>query len=489
MSLFHSLISDPQEYELFLIIGDSNADGRGEYIPTVPVETLYLWNGSGIDEITTQTVANDGSFGSSWQQFAIDYKSAFGKRVVIVQHGVGGSEFLPNGDNNNWYTTGTLYTPAKDAALDAQTFLGVDHVNVIINLGINDIRGAQLTADILTAITSLRDRLNTDLSTPEIYYVLPGRTESIINSDRMQQVKRLIVNVALDANAHIVSCMSPFFPWGLYAVDNLHLTQAGYDLIGAQIVRYMRASAYARHSRTIISSMRYEVNETKKAAIDAFVGFFSAFTGTVDSFHMYVADQKDNIYLDWGLMAVGDQGGGTVNFTANDCIETSGSGTYFRTYFLQTSMRSTNTDFAEFVKTGTVTSSGTAFLFGKSDASRSMRTYQASGTLHAQATDITDNTYAGESVFDSDAIYAVARNGTNKMLKKDAANVISVTQASTGALVSQDTFVGTSNQNGTASTSWMQAEYKCWGVLQLSDIVWGDFVTALNTLITAMETP
>jgi len=102
--------------QAFLIIGDSNADGRGVTIPTVAADTLYLYNGVDLTEVTAQTVANNGDYGSPWQQFATNYKSLSTRKTVLIQKGWGGSEFYPNGDNTNWYTSGDLYQPAVDAA-------------------------------------------------------------------------------------------------------------------------------------------------------------------------------------------------------------------------------------------------------------------------------------------------------------------------------------------------------------------------------------
>lgn len=480
--------------QLFLIIGDSNADGRGATIPTVPGGTLYDWNGTSFDEITTQTVANDGAFGSAWQQFAVDYKANTGRSVAIVQHAIGGSEFYPNGDNSNWYTTGTLYTPAKDAALAAMTALGTSSIKVIICLGINDIRGAQTVANVQTAVLSLQSRLTTDLPGCEIYWILPGRDETVgYASDRHHYIRRILINVALDANNHLATQTLPYATWGLMQGDNLHFTQTGYDLMGKQVARYIASDAtYNKHTRSIIAALRNDISTTKKDAINNFVTFFaSGFTGTVDSFYCLVGDDYDNKLVDWGFIT-NPSVVGTLSDATSGITTPGNSSNYIRTNLYQGvdafRTRTINTDYAEFVKTGTVTTpSGTAaFLFGKMNT-RSSRTYQASDGLHVQACDGTDNVYVTETKYANNAIYAVARNGTNKMLKKDANNVVSVTQATTGTITDRDTFIGTINNAGTPHASAINAEYKAYGLLQVTEVTWGDFVTALNTLLTAME--
>jgi hypothetical protein len=475
--------------ELYLIIGDSNGDGRGASIPTVPAGILYDWNGSSFDEITTQTVANDGSYGSAWQEFAIQRHAVTGHRIFIVQHCLGGSEFYPNGDNNNWYTSGSLYSPAVTAALAAQAALGGLRVNVIVVLGINDIRGAQTTANILTAVQSLVSRLDSDFSTPNMYFVMPGRDDTNFYSAKAQFVRRAILLSCAASNVHAVSCMLPYANWSLYDVDNLHLIQDGYDLMGEQINRYITNSTYNKPARSIIASMRTDLPTVEKDAISTFTSFFSDFWQSVDTLHIYVADSKDNAFVDWGLIGVGQEVN-TVAFTANVGITTDGAADYMRTFILQdNSARSTQTDFVEFVKTGTVTTgSGTAaYLFGKSDAGDNCRIYQSGSQLHVQALDLTDNAYATDPKFADNTIYGIARNGTNKMMKKDGADVVSVTQASTGTITTVATFVGTSNTNGTPAAQYMNAQYECYGYMRLSTFTWSSFVTALNTMLTVLK--
>lgn len=479
------------ERDLFLIIGDSNGDGRGSTIPTIPSETLYNWNGSAFDEITTQTVANDGSYGSAWQQMAVNFRNSFGRPVYIVNKCSGGSEFYPNGDNNNWYTSGTLYSPAVTAANAAKTALAITRLSVIVCLGINDIRGAQTTGNIQTAMASLMTRLNSDFSTPEIYIIMPGRDDITgYNGSRHQVVRRLLMNHATDANIHIVAQMLPLANWSLYDVDNLHLTQTGYNLLGAQIARYFIHSSYAKETRSILASFKNDVSAAVKSAINTFVTSFTSFYATVDSFYILVGSDADNKKVDWGLLSA-PQFISVTDATAG--VTTAGtSSSYIRTnlfHDLQSTTRSTVTDFAEFVKTGTVTTSGatSAFLFGKSQSGVSLRIYQGGSALNVQAYDAGGDSNGAETKFADNAVYAIARNGTNKMMKKDSSDVISVTVASTGNVNSRDSMIGTINASGTPSATAIQAQFKCYGILQLSDVTWSTFVTNLNTLLTTME--
>jgi hypothetical protein len=490
-SLMRGALSTPTK-DLFFIIGDSNADGRGTSIPTIAGKTLYNWNGSSYDEITTQSVANDGSFGSAWQQFAVDYKASFGSPVYLVNSASGGSEFYPNGDNNNWYTSGTLYSAGVSDVLAAADAIRVPlkKIKVIICLGINDIRDAVSIGNVLTGVTSLISRLNSDLNTPEIYVVQQGRWESTITSVRAQNIRRYLINIALDANVHLATCLLPYVKWGYYDADELHLTQTGYNLMGSQIVRYMNNSAYSKHARSIIATFKNDVSDAKKAAINTFVNIFSSptITGTVDGLFVFVGD-NDNRYVDWCLLTVPE----TVNTVTNATtgVTTNGTNSYIKNNLLNdVSLRSAYTDYCEFVKTGTVTTPGStsAYLFGKSNSgSSSARTYQGGSALNAQSYDVTGNTYVSETKYANNSIYGIARNGTNKMMKKDGSDIISVTVSPVADITTQMTYIGTNNSNGTPAAQYINCEYKAYGLVKLSNVTWSTFVSSLNTLLTAIE--
>jgi lysophospholipase L1-like esterase len=491
MSFFPSLLTTVGK-DLFWVIGDSNADGRGASIPTIAARTLYNWNGASYDEITTQTVANDGAYGSSWQQFAVEYKASFGKPVYLVNSALGGSEFYPNGDTNNWYTSGTLYSAglADVLAAAAASKVPLKNIRVIICLGINDIRGAQSLTNVVAAMISLVTRINSDLNTPEIYLIQQGRTESVVTNDRAQTVRRTLINLAQDANVHLVTCMLPQINWGYYQVDNLHLSQTGYDLIGTQINRYLVNRGYSKHTRSIIASFKNDVSSVKKAAIEAFVNIFVSptITGTVDGLFVFVGD-NDNRYVDWSLMTVAEPVNSITN--ASTGVTTNGTNSYIKNNLLNSvQLRSTFTDFCEFVKTGTVTTPGStsAYLFGKSNSgSSNARTYQGGSALNAQNYDATGNTYVSEIKYANNSIYGIARNGITKMLKKDGSDIISVSQTTVADITTQMTYIGTNNANGTPAAQYINCEYKCYGLLKLSNVTWSTFVGSLNTLLTAME--
>src|SRR5215204_2425590 len=137
----------PDNRQGFLIIGDSLAGDTSSNTvlgPTTASNTCYLWNGSGQTMLTTQDINNAGAiYGTSWKQFALDYYTATGLKPFFVNRAAGGSEFYPNGDTNNWSTTGALYSPSVTDANNALAFLGVPRFRAIfVRLGHNDASSA-----------------------------------------------------------------------------------------------------------------------------------------------------------------------------------------------------------------------------------------------------------------------------------------------------------------------------------------------------------
>lgn len=489
--------TSPRGQQVWGILGDSLAIGTSSAPgPTPTAGTVYEYDGSSIIEVGATDLSNANT-GSPWPRFGIDYNAAHGLKPVFVNCANGGAEFYPNGDNNNWYTSGTLYAAAKtkiDNALLAAEVLSPRGILVI--LGINDVRGAQALADVSTGVTSLITRLNTDYGHPNIYFALPGRSETAgvagYNSNRHQYVRRLLLNaIGTYTNVHVVCSVLPFANWGLYGADLLHLTQTGNNVLGGLFARYANDSDSDRIYKTIISGLRDEVNSTKKAAIKTFVNTFSDYFQTVDALHIYVADTHDNALVDWGMIAAPFEVG-SPTFHANSDIETDGSSSYIRPLILQdNTARSGATDFVEFATTKTVTTgSGTsAFLFGKQISSVLSRIYQGGSVLTCQVLDGTGHTSAVDAKFADNTLYAIQRISTTKKMKKDATDLVSVTFAGTGTLATIDTWIGCSNNNGTLSAP-IQAQYKAYGMMKASNISsWSTFVSALNTLLTALAIP
>lgn len=237
--------------EIIVVIGDSIANGTNERTGLKgpdPKGSLFEWDGSSLFTITTNDTktANSGSWHPS---HALSYHQKTGRKTILVEGAIGGAEWYPHNDDINWYTTGALYSPLIQSVKNALSKFSVKKVRAVyIILGVNDARGTQSMANIKLGMTSLIDRLNTDLNTPDIRIINIGRAEAGL-TDRVMDVRKLIDNpdpqyVYSDNQQHgvglvqrydnisLVDDLARYEGLGLYHTDKLHLSQPGNNYLG-----------------------------------------------------------------------------------------------------------------------------------------------------------------------------------------------------------------------------------------------------------------
>lgn len=234
-----------------MVIGDSISAGRGDqYGPTPQPGTFQEWNGNTFINVTNTDVST-AIEGSSWPQMAIDLYNATGLRTIISCNGSGGSEWYPNGDTNNWYTSGLLYQNAKNKTknmLIAKNRSSLD--GILLILGVNDARGNQTIANIKIAMESLITRLLTDFPHTKIFVAQIGREEDG-DTPRIIDVRRLIYNtnpdlVYNDGGVHGLGICQRYFnivmaydqmpnftALGYMKSDRLHPNTAGHNAMGS----------------------------------------------------------------------------------------------------------------------------------------------------------------------------------------------------------------------------------------------------------------
>lgn len=227
--------------QAFLIIGDSIARGTSNGDgPTPAAGTVYEYINSVVQVGSTDL--NNAVTGSQWPKFGIDYNAATGFKPVFINRAEGGSEFSPNGDTNNWSTSGNRYGIAQTAAENCLSAMGVTQLRAIfIVLGVNDARGSVDLAQIQLDVDSLFNRLQIDYPGTPVYMVNVGRTESAISNARIDAVRSYITaaingsslfKMAFDLRDYAVN--NPEY----YGDDNLHLNQTGCDALGAELASY-----------------------------------------------------------------------------------------------------------------------------------------------------------------------------------------------------------------------------------------------------------
>lgn len=193
------------------------------------------------------------SNGSMCPKMVNDYYRLTGYKMIPVNTAVGGADFYPNGDDNNYYTTGDNYANFVSKQNSAKGALGVDKLRgIIMHLGINDARSAISNEDIQVGVTSLFSRLITDFPGVPIYVINIGldqnkaatqkildvramiEAEAVLNPDRVKIVMRLEDYIS-----------APYF----YMSDeaDVHPSMFGLELIAGVVVKNIVDNGWARN--------------------------------------------------------------------------------------------------------------------------------------------------------------------------------------------------------------------------------------------------
>lgn len=478
------------------IIGDSNADGRAASVPTVGADTLFLWNASGgtVDEITTQSVANEtsgGPYGSIWQQYATVRKSAFNKKTVIVNGASGGSEFYPNGDNNNWYTSGTLYDAWKTQMEDCLDELGlIKPKHIIINLGINDIRGGTTIANITLGIESLAARIMADFPNTPIRFIQVGRSETTGNGQLFYQTRKAIRDVCQNnANCHICGDASMFIGiTGSYNADNLHYSDTMNGTLGDMLERWeFHYNLYTKWANSIISSHYDSINPTLEGKIQSWVNTLGSDYFKMPFFLNLESTHINNFNLNWTFLGFGINVGATRNvlgrLATNGTTSQAFAPGYFNSYMDTGGSGQNDFRCGTWLGTRTTANGTAAVLFSRTDAGGDIIrvgvasgagtvTYCANSSANSNGTD-------GDLV--DDTLYSVGRNGTAKELWKGSTMDATVTEATSGAC-EQNINIGLNNNNGVLSLP-LNADYRLFFASPYTSFDFTNFVSACTTLL------
>lgn len=458
--VFNEVLAD-----VFGVIGDSNADGRGATIPVVAADTLYNWNGSSYSAITTQSVANDDNTkGSIWQNFATTYKSNTGRPVYLCNSAVGGSEFYPNGDNTNWYTSGTLYAAFQSKIAAALGARGATRPNAIfINLGINDYRSANSIADIQTGVESLFDRLAADFPNTPIVVIQMGRSEaSGFGGDARAYDIRSYLVAEIESRSNFYMCCSGAFVIGVsggYIADNLHFSQTSNDIFGLQLATWVaNESITNKWARAVVSSCFRTVLSSGRTSLLAgcITDLYNAGCYMRCEYLIgMVVPELNDILADWTFLGYG-VGGAALGFSPNAYMTTSGTITSYLVFNTTPSFYDSRMGVSNFlmgVKLRTrVTASGTAaVLMGRSDGTNIVRLAQNASNVNCYANNTAANVMTTTDVaLEAGKLLTVGRNGGTEEMYKDStlffSQSIAVESACTQALV-----IGAYNSNNTIS--------------------------------------
>lgn len=264
--------SAPTQWDLFLIAGQSNAEGRGDksLSENVPAGVLKVWNGSAFVETLTDPIGG-ATTGSAWPAFVNRYYQRTGRGVLLVEQATGGTNVVANaGDTGaNWSPTGTLrataatayeaaYTAALAAGLATRKagllwIQGEADAKAITAGTVATVTGLATTAtDYYNGLSALVSYFATqfDFGTNCLPFIMSQiGTENTGDPTGHQQVRAQQAKLARNLpNVHLGHFGAVNFLGRGYMADLDHYTQAAYNEIGQAMAEVAAAVAFASES-------------------------------------------------------------------------------------------------------------------------------------------------------------------------------------------------------------------------------------------------
>lgn len=338
--------TNPDGKQLFAILGDSIARGTSDGVgPTPTAGTVFEWDGAAEVEVTNSDLI-DANTGSMWPRFGIDHNTNTGRKPVFINTAAGGAEYSPNGDNNNWSSTGTLRAAALTKINSAMSHYAVTKLKgIFVILGVNDARGAVALATIQSDISDFYTWLQTQYPDTPILIAQIGRTESVTAAVRINTIRGYVRSIVeANTNCHFFCNLTSLVSGGYYDTDNLHLAQTGNNMVGQMAARWFSNSAYSKWARSIIASFTDDLSTARKTLISNFVGADpTTFFLSLDVFLLFKNTNEDNCYNDW-LFGAGPLKVNTLIFTANQDLAAAGGGYVRSGYISSVALKSTLED-------------------------------------------------------------------------------------------------------------------------------------------------
>ena len=225
-----------------LIIGDSVGSGTSNGTVDVQNGILSEWDGASLNAVTTDIAgANTGTY---VPKFAERINEVTGRKVNVIETAVGGAEFSPYLDNNNWSTLGTLYASmiTKSNSFVNSTEKSIDYILII--LGINDSRGTTALATIESDANSLITRLNADFpNVPKLIYNTGRQAGNYATNQRWLDVRNIITNGVdglVETYPSVYLAGDLINDYGSSAFyDGLHLNQTANNQLGTDLANYI----------------------------------------------------------------------------------------------------------------------------------------------------------------------------------------------------------------------------------------------------------
>lgn len=513
------LFGSSGQYLVFWTRGDSIAAGTSSSVgPTTTTGKIYEWVGSTatlVDRATTEfSSVTSGVAGSIWKQFAIDVNLATGKKVVIIAQGLSGAEVFPNGTGTNTHwaphydtsgasvpagTGSTLYNTGKGYVAACLAALGKARLDGVLDVvGINDTRGPATMANVYLGFDSLYDKTNEDFPGVPCYVAGIGRDETNTIDQRKQQLKSKQRQMA-EARSyyHIVANLISLYAWDsstYYGADNLHLTQAGNNLVGSFFARYFLGTDTNKEVKQLLNAFKTPRTTAHAAAWRTWVTNLQSagIYQYIDAFIPAVGSAKEDVLIDVRYIGFGLDSGFT--FTANSHIACGGSN--YRRFMIipeygGVASNGTNFAFGTKIKQNNTAAGTVGYLSGMGQASPTRNTITAqsvSSTIVYGAADGTTTTYTGQTRFNNNKLYTVVRDGTTKALYIDGVSVHSASVAVAASPMTISPYEGCRNNAGAANGPLdCELEYSYYAGFTGNNLL--TLYNECETLLTALRIP
>lgn len=246
----------PPEFDVFVVAGQSNAQGRGDYLQstTVPGGIAFESTREGLIPLLGDPVG-DANTGSSWPAFAVSYHARTGRGVIIAEAARAASAMHPNAAGtagNHWMPDESRYQDAL-----AQSYRAMDQAQAagmharfagwLWIQGEKDAQGIMLNSIVVQeyglAFDYMLDTYGQDMiawlgsDAPPLYMARTGRLR---DADPVGfQLVRAAQDIVCNAHpyCHMASRSAASFGGPMYYVDQSHWSQFALEHIGKEMAK------------------------------------------------------------------------------------------------------------------------------------------------------------------------------------------------------------------------------------------------------------
>lgn len=302
-------------------LGSNNSEGPST-IDATGKGYYYRASDDTIQPLTTLDMP-DAVTGSMYPAFCVAHFNRTGHAPIICGLPVGGTKFFGDAGGGWGEASSTNYTNSAANAEAARVKAGVDKIYCVISsLGVNDQKSGDSLVSVNTAVANYADKLIASFPYARIVHWVSGFEGT--NNNRGGKVRGYQREASI-AKARFELCGQnlPFNRWGLYSADQIHLSQAGQDLQGQMVDRYLAldTAVYTdKRARTTINSQYSDLSSTRKGKINTlYVNLGTVIDDVISMFFCDIPSENDFV-VDWGMIAAPTDDG--YDFTADLAITT-----------------------------------------------------------------------------------------------------------------------------------------------------------------------